>query len=157
MAASEDLTAVLDRVARNAPTSSDTERLRRLVQVRGDGNSVQLGRHNISLQAGGDIHVGDRVYRGVEAYMIREALTELVYPSPGLLHSFGGRVITIGMIVALVGMAMFFVGLISPMQGPPTFDGPPAEVIRGFGIAFVGVMIGAVGGLIRGWERPHRH
>jgi hypothetical protein len=80
----------------------------------------------------------------------------MVHPSGGL-RSFGGFVVAIGMVVVLLGMGMFFYGLISVMRGPQILDAPPADVIEGFGIAFLGVVTASVGGLIRGWQRTRRH
>jgi hypothetical protein len=59
-------------------------------------------------------------------------------------------------VISLAGMAMFFYGLISAMGSTAVSSGPPPVLLQGFAIAFAGVVVGAVGQLIRGWERPRR-
>lgn len=156
MVRSNDLTRVLDRVATAEASAADYVRLGTWTDVRGDGAAVQVGHHNINLRSERDIHIGDRIYAGADARMIRAALVDVASPGRiprGSLRGLGGFVSTIGALVALAGMALFFYGLVQAMTGP-TPDGPPIIALQGFGIAFAGVIIGALGGLITGWQRP---
>jgi Effector-associated domain 10 len=156
----DGLTAILDRIASDTYTTDDLNWLGQAARVRGDKNVVQLGRYNVRLERGNNVHIGDRIYRGVEADAIRSVLQDVVQDpgqiGRGSLRAFSGLVITVGAVIALAGMAMFFSGLISAMGSTGVSTGPPPVLLRGFAIAFVGVVVGVVGQLIRGWERPRR-
>lgn len=158
MATKNELTAILDRVASNTYSTDDLRRLRHDITVRGNGNTVQLGRYNVRMEHGNNVHIGDRIYRGLEAEAIRGVLEDVAggQIGRGSLRGFSGFVITIGFVIALAGMAMFFYGLISVMGSEGIPSGPPPVLLQGFGIAFVGVVVGALGQLIRGWERSRR-
>jgi hypothetical protein len=52
MAAPEDLTEMLDRVASQRATTSDVAELARMANVCGDGKTVQVGHHNNGLIRG---------------------------------------------------------------------------------------------------------
>jgi hypothetical protein len=53
-------------------------------------------------------------------------------------------------------MTMFFYGLISAMGSSGISSGAPPVLLQGFAIAFIGVVVGALGQLIRAWERSRR-
>lgn len=159
MARSGEVRELLDRVAHDAYTDADLDRLRQLVKVRGDGNTIQVGRYNVRLDNARNIHIGDQVFRGVDADVLRDVLHDVARGQlhRGSLRGFSGAIITIGMLTALGGMALFFYGLVSLMGSSPfpnKFSGPPNEVIIGFSLVVAGILVGAVGQLIRGWERP---
>jgi hypothetical protein len=148
---SDDITAIFDRIAAGRHDRRDVETLRN-VMVRGDRNVVQLGSHNIALHGGREIHIDNRVYYGAEVDAIRHVVAGL--PGRGSLRSVGGFVSTVGMLVALAGMGMFFYGLISAMAGNTAdFDGPPPIVLTGFAVAAAGVGLSIVGGLVLGWTK----
>ena len=152
----QDLTWILDRVASGEDSAAVRADLRRVARVRGDGNVVQLGNHNIALHGARDIHIDNRVYRGAEAEAIRHALEDAL-GGTGSLRGVAGAISTLGVLVALVGMGMFFTGLIGLMSGAiDPWGGPPPVLLTGFAVAAVGVGIGIVGGLVRGWQRPRR-
>lgn len=151
-----DMTHLFDRVASGEDSAAIRSDLRRVSRVRGDRNVVQVGDHNIALHDAHDIHIDNRTYHGAEAEAIRRALQDVVVTQgPEQLRGVGGVVTTIGMVVALAGMAMFFYGLISTMGGGFS-DGPPPVLMTGFAVAAVGVGIGVLGGLISAWQRPRR-
>jgi hypothetical protein len=161
----DEVTRILDRVAADVYTHADVERLRQLT-VTGDHHVVQVGRHNINIGQGRDIHIGDRIYRGAEAAVVREVLYEALADGSsghsiarGSLRSISGVVFTLGTLIALLGMALFAYGLISWMieaVNDPTagFGGPDPITFVGFGIGFVGGLVSGFAQLLRGWERP---
>lgn len=156
MSAGQDPTWVLDRVASGEVSAAVRADLRRIARVRGDGNVVQLGNRNIALHGAHDIHIDNRVYRGAEADAIRRALED-VLAGGGQLRGPGGVLSTIGMLVALAGMGMFFYGLIGSMSGAiDARSGPPPVLLTGFAVAAIGVGIGIVGGIVSAWQRPRR-
>lgn len=158
MATSDELRTILDRIASDTYSSDDLRRLRREITVRGDKNMVQLGRYNVRMDRGNNVHIGDRIYRGIEADAIRDVLADVASGQigRGSLRGFSGFVITVGMLVALAGAAMFFYGLLTAMGSTDIPSGPPPVLLQGFAIAFIGVVVGAVGQLIRGWEKARR-
>lgn len=156
----DDLTAVLDRVAEHRARPADIARLRRVTRVRGDGSIVQIGGYNVALRTGRDIHVGARLYRGVDAEAIRELLRHVAFDGTqirrGSLHSLAGFAMSIGMIAALTGMALFLWGLVATMQAPPDGSAIPPVIAQGFGLALGGVVVSTVGAFVIGWQRPRR-
>jgi Effector-associated domain 10 len=157
----DPISAILDRIADNSYTSEDLQLLSHLIKVRGDSNVIQLGRYNVRLERGRDIHIGDRIYQGYQAEAIRAMLLDVlrdgVAVDPirrGSLRGFAGFIITVGILTGLVGMAMFLYGLITVMTAPGIPSGPPPVLLQGFAIAFAGVVVTGLGHLVRGWERP---
>ena len=153
---SAELTDLLDRIAEGAHSPADVKRLRRAVNVKGDRRVVQVGKYNVPIQQGRDIHIGDRVYQGADAEAIREVLSGLAWggPARGSLRGVGGAIVTLGMLIALAGMGMFFYGLISAMSGgADAASGPPPVILKGFGVAAAGVFVGIIGGLVTGWSK----
>ena len=74
MAASHDLSELLDRVANGEETEGDRQLLRQLLQDKADQNVVQLGKYTVNLGQGREIQVGDRIYQGVDADTIKTVL-----------------------------------------------------------------------------------
>lgn len=154
----QDVTAIFDRIAAGTYKTRDIETLQR-IGVHGKRNAVMLGNHNIALHGGREIRIDNRVYYGTDADTIRDVLASLPrHDGIGVLRGFGGLVTTIGMLVALVGMGMFFYGLITFMT--EGFDevgsGFPPIMFTGFGVAACGIGLGIVGGLISAWSKPGR-
>jgi hypothetical protein len=158
MATSDELSSILDRIASDTYSADDLHRLRREITVRGNRNMVQLGRYNVRMERGNNVHIGDRIYRGLEADAIRDVLADVASGQlgRGSLRGFSGFVITVGFLIALSGMAMFIYGLITAMGSSDIPSGPPPVLLQGFAIAFIGVVVSAVGQLIRGWEKARR-
>jgi len=154
MARSAEVRELLDRVAHDEYTDDDLSRLRHMVKVRGDGSAVRVGRYNVNLGNARNIPIGDRVYRGVDAEILRDVLVDV---SRGQLprgwpRSFSGLIVTAGILLALGGLATFFYGLWSLMGTTPVpgqSGGPPKEVILGFSLVVVGVIVAAIGQLGR--------
>ncbi len=159
MAAADDLEAVLDRVARGRYTDADFHRLRNAVWVRGDSNTLQVGHNNVRIGRG-SVQVGDRHYHGIEARNLSEVLKSLAYtdqvhpgrggPSVGrgALRSFGGFVFTIGMLVIAGGVLVFLLSMVPLMKGAD-YTQPTDQMIGGFVVAAVGMVVTWIGQVIR--------
>jgi hypothetical protein len=145
VAARYELQDILDRVATDSYTEADIRRLAGAVRVRGDRNTVQVGGYIVRLREGRDIHIGDRIYQDVEAEMIRDVLADVVQIGRGSLRGFSGFIITVGVLIAPVGMAMFVYGLITMMAAPGIPSGPDPLVLQEFAIAFVGLVVAGLG------------
>lgn len=78
MSSHPDLNDIFDRLAKREQTDSDIQSLRQLLQVREGQNTVQIGKYNVNIAEGRDIHIGDRIYQGVDAKTIREILREIL-------------------------------------------------------------------------------
>lgn len=165
MSSTDEETEILDRIARNVYSAEDLDRLRHLISVRGDRNTVQVGRHNVRLNHGRNIHIGDRIYRGMNAEMIRDVLAHVVDEvgntneiRRGSLRGFSGLVMTLGLLTALSGFAIFFLALISQFESDFESDAiptlPPEMIPVGFAVAAAGAIVYWLGQVIRGWERP---
>jgi DNA polymerase III delta prime subunit len=75
MAASDDLNVLLKRITNDKETERDLQVLRQLLKVGGNRqNIVQLGKYNINIEHGQDIHIGDRIYQGTDAETIKSTL-----------------------------------------------------------------------------------
>ena len=175
MVAPDDLGQVIDRIAARRFSDRDIEVLRYHLRSGGTANSVQVGRYNVRLENGQSIHVGDRHYYGPQAENIREIIEAVMAQNrrassggasdlvsgvaPGSLRGFGGFVRTIGVLVAMVGAAMFAYGLYTMVQlGTSNPDhlrdnGPPSIVFTGFAVVGVGVFTILIGNLVTGWGR----
>ncbi len=74
MAASNDLSELLDRIANGEETEGDRQVLRQLLQDKADQSVVQLGKYTVNLGQGREIQVGDRIYQGIDADTIKTVI-----------------------------------------------------------------------------------
>jgi hypothetical protein len=74
----DDLNAIIDRIAAGNYTAEDLQVLRREIVLSSDRNVVQLGKYNVNIAEGKDIHVGDRIYQGADADTIRNLLRDTI-------------------------------------------------------------------------------
>lgn len=172
MAYDNEIEVSLDRVAKGVYSSDDLRLLRSAIRRYNGQNAVQLGRYNVRLNQGRNIHIGDRIYRGADAEAIRDVLEDLVEAggngeagvSQGSLRSFGGFIVAAGVIVTMIGLAVFATNFLdvwgAGWAGGKDFRGPSPEIakglVTGFGTAFAGGLISMFGNLVRGFERPDR-
>lgn len=73
----EHIEAILERIAQGKYTEADIAELRRIVIVKREENIVQLGKYSVPITEGKDFHIGDRIYRGIDAEAIRQVLQSL--------------------------------------------------------------------------------
>jgi CHASE2 domain-containing sensor protein len=78
MPAPDDPLAILDRLTAGHPTEADLDMIRQLLIPSTAQNVVQLGKYDVNLGQGQDIHVGDRIYKGPEAETIREIVRSIL-------------------------------------------------------------------------------
>ncbi|WP_318780946.1 NACHT domain-containing protein [Dendronalium phyllosphericum] len=86
MANQDHLSEILDRILKGNQTEADIEELRRSLKiVEGVLQLVsQDGKFNINIGqiTGGEVHIGDRIYQGVDAEVIKEALRLVLQDKP---------------------------------------------------------------------------
>ncbi len=113
MSDNQNLNAIFDRIANRDFTDEDIQILRQSIvssvaiggntdgativtgddNILGDNNTVQVGKYNINITEGSNIKVGDTIYQGVGAEMIRamllEILTDIIIIDSTFLRLFG--------------------------------------------------------------------
>jgi spore cortex formation protein SpoVR/YcgB (stage V sporulation) len=73
----DELKIILDRIANHQQSEADITVLRQWLSS--DSQIVtQTGKYAVNLEQGQDIHVGDRIYQGVDAEAIREIIESLL-------------------------------------------------------------------------------
>ncbi|HLO51379.1 MAG TPA: hypothetical protein VK211_23395, partial [Kamptonema sp.] len=78
MIAPDNFQAILDRITVGTHTETDIAALRQALIISGDRNVVQLGKYNLNINQGRDIHVGDRHYYGPDAEAIQAIIRKLL-------------------------------------------------------------------------------
>jgi hypothetical protein len=82
MANPSNLNDVIQRILNGTQTDSDVETLRQWLNSGGTQN-VQVGKYNVNIGQGQDIHIGDRTYQGLDAEAIREVARSVLQGSNG--------------------------------------------------------------------------
>jgi len=62
MSFQDNLSAIFDRIANGKETEGDIQALRELFRKYNCLDAVQLGKYNVNIGQGQDIHIGDRTY-----------------------------------------------------------------------------------------------
>lgn len=73
-----DPLAILDRLKTGSPTAADIELIQQLLMPGATPDTVQLGKYNVNIAEGKDIHIGDRIYQGASAEAIRSSLRSVL-------------------------------------------------------------------------------
>jgi len=76
----DELKAIFDRITENRHTKADITALRNAFTKSEDQTVAQLGRENINIGDIGqarDIHLGDRIYQGLDAGKIRDVIRQI--------------------------------------------------------------------------------
>jgi len=147
-----DLTQLLDRIALGRATEADLAALRSRIEVRGDKNSVQLGRYNVDISGGRSIHIGDQVYQGANADTIRGIIREMVgepEPVPSRLYI---TVISIAFLVMLAAFGVFGFTLFTSSNDPDA--GVPAGIPLAAAMFGGGFLLAAVASIVRAIANP---
>ncbi|MHC5763429.1 NACHT domain-containing protein, partial [Nostoc sp.] len=77
MTTPEELNAILERIVKKQQTETDITVLRQWLS--GGGHIVsQQGKYAVNLGQGQEIHIGDRIYQGADAEIIREIVRSLL-------------------------------------------------------------------------------
>lgn len=86
---SDELIAMLDSIINGQPTDADIETLRQLL-VSGDRQlMLQLGKYNVNIGEGKDIHIGDRIYQQWDKDAM-EALIKAIKETSGIHQNTQG-------------------------------------------------------------------
>lgn len=78
MTRSDELVSILDRILDGCRDEGDVAILRQSLKESSGQNVVQLGKYNINIGEGQDIHIGDKVYQGADAETIRSIFLEVL-------------------------------------------------------------------------------
>jgi hypothetical protein len=77
MADSWELLTICDRILNHTANEDDISQLRKFITT-SDRNTVQIGKYNVSIAEGKDIHIGDRIYQGADEETIRSIFLEML-------------------------------------------------------------------------------
>lgn len=80
MANPSNLNDILQRILDGTQTDTDVEDLRQWLNSGGVQN-LQVGKYNVNIGRGKDIHIGDRIYQGIDAEAIREVVRAVMQGS----------------------------------------------------------------------------
>jgi len=112
MANYDDPLTIIERIVAGNPTNADIDVIRQLLIPGSSKNVVQLGKYNVNIGNGKDIHIGDRIYQGADAEAIREILSNIIQENQqqSILQPLWGRrrfIALTSTIVVLAGVAIF--------------------------------------------------
>ncbi|MHC5779829.1 CHAT domain-containing protein [Nostoc sp.] len=80
MANPNNLNDIIQRILNGNQTDADIEALRQWLNTGGSQN-LQVGKYNVNIGQGQDIHIGDRTYQGLDAQAIREVAHAVIQGS----------------------------------------------------------------------------
>jgi len=75
-----NLNEIIQRILNGNQTDADVEALRQWLNKSGIQN-LQVGKYNVNIEQGQDIHFGDRTYQGLDAQAIREVASAVIQGS----------------------------------------------------------------------------
>ncbi|WP_254447079.1 hypothetical protein [Dolichospermum sp. UHCC 0259] len=75
-----NLNEIIQRILNGNQTDADVESLRQWLNKSSIQN-LQVGKYNVNIGQGQDIHIGDRTYQGLDAQAIREVASAVIQGS----------------------------------------------------------------------------
>ncbi len=152
----DEVTRLLERVAEGRERSGDIERLRALVSVRGDGNRIQVGRHNIDISGGHDIRIGDHVYEGSDAETIADAIRLVIGKPPSPPSRWFILLVSLGFLTCVAAFGVFGYTLFTDSPDLQPGSGPqvPEGVMLAGGMFLTGFLIMVIASLVRAIINP---
>ncbi|MEB3220258.1 MAG: NB-ARC domain-containing protein [Nostocales cyanobacterium 94392] len=78
MANSEDINSVINRIVTGEYTDVDIAALRGMLSSGDNQTKLQLGKYNVNIPEGKEVHIGDRIYQGADAETLRKFLQEVL-------------------------------------------------------------------------------
>jgi tetratricopeptide (TPR) repeat protein len=75
---SEDLLAIIDRILRQQHSEGDLDVLRQAISASSSPGSLQIGKYNVNIGEGKDVHIGDKIYHSTVAEAIRKIIKEIL-------------------------------------------------------------------------------
>jgi hypothetical protein len=90
------LEQTIENIARKEHTEADILLIRQSITENKDNKLIQLGKYNVNIGEGKEIHIGDHIYQGTKAEIIRQVIQQVLKARKfyGLLtpFEFSGRV-----------------------------------------------------------------
>ena len=77
MVASDDLLAIIGRITSHNHSDDDLAVLRQAIN-KSSKDTLQIGKYNVNIGSGKDVHIGDKIYQGADAEAIREIIQEIL-------------------------------------------------------------------------------
>ena len=77
MVASDDLLAIIERITSHNHSDDDLAVLRQAIGG-SSKDTLQIGKYNVNIGSGQDVHIGDKIYHGADAEAIREIIKEIL-------------------------------------------------------------------------------
>ncbi|NEO33820.1 MAG: signal transduction protein with Nacht domain protein [Symploca sp. SIO3C6] len=74
MTTPDQLAAIFERIAEGKHTKADVEALQQALRLGNHQDLVQVGKYNVNISEGQDIYIGDRIFHGLDAEAIKEAV-----------------------------------------------------------------------------------
>ena len=75
---SDDLLAIIERILSHQHTEADLALLRQAISASSNQGTLQIGKYNVNIGEGKDVHIGDKIYQGADAEAIREIIASLL-------------------------------------------------------------------------------
>jgi tetratricopeptide (TPR) repeat protein len=75
---SDDLLAIIERILSHQHTEADLALLRQAISASSSQGTLQIGKYNVNIGEGKDVHIGDKIYQGADAETIREIIKEIL-------------------------------------------------------------------------------
>jgi tetratricopeptide (TPR) repeat protein len=75
---SDDLLAIIERILSHQHTEADLVLLRQAISASSSQGTLQIGKYNVNIGEGKDVHIGDKIYQGADAETIREIIKEIL-------------------------------------------------------------------------------
>ena len=89
MTLSEDINQILNRVEKGQQTDEDKTILRQWLLAGDRQLSIQLGKYNVNITEGKEIHIGDRIYQQWDKEAM-EALVKVIQETSGIHQNTQG-------------------------------------------------------------------
>jgi len=77
MAEVDKIIALIEKSISHSFSGNDVAELRRALLVSGQGNVLQIGKYNIRIEQGQNLHIGDHIYQGPDLETLRQVVREV--------------------------------------------------------------------------------
>lgn len=85
----DELRSIIDRIAAAKQTEEDIETLRQILSLNDRQLSIQLGKYNVNIGEGKEIHIGDRIYQQWDKEAM-EVLVKVIQETSGIHQNTQG-------------------------------------------------------------------
>jgi HEAT repeat protein len=73
----DKIIALIEKSISHSLSDNDVATLRRVLLVSGQGNVLQIGKYNIHIEQGQNLHIGDHIYQGPDVETLRQVMREV--------------------------------------------------------------------------------